>query len=138
MNAPVMSAKDYTPDVGAVSTVPEVGDALLGFLEPVTFSIITKRQDPRTFEVTEVARSVATLASIQPLKVRELAIKPEGERRWKWLKIYALPDLILQPKDVVAVNGEKFRVMGVKDWAAKGYMYYEIVSDFQVPTGYAD
>ena len=44
MNAPVMSAKEYTPDVGAVSTVPEVGESQLGFLEPVTFSIISRKK----------------------------------------------------------------------------------------------
>ncbi len=137
MNAPVMSAKDTTPDVGALSSVPSVETTLLGFLEPATFIVITKRQDPLTFEVTETRRAILTLASIQPLKTRELAIKPEGERRWTWLKIYALPDLILTPKDVIQIGLTKYRVMGVKDWSAKGYMYYEVVEDYQVPSDYA-
>ena len=127
---------------GGASPVVNAESALNGQLEPMTFSVVTKTLNPVTFQVTEHRRNLESAGSIQPLQAREIELKPEGERRWKWLKIYALPDLLLQPKDVIRVPGnelmadEPYRIMGSKNWRAKGYMYYEMVADYQVPAGY--
>jgi hypothetical protein len=134
----IYNAADSTPDVGAVSQAPNVSSTLNGNLLPVQFSSVSKSIDPVTKEVKEIIVTVETLASIQPLRTRELAMKPEGERSWEWYKIYALPELVLKTGDMIQINGEgSFRVMGLKNWRARGYMYYEIVNGFTAPTGNA-
>ena len=131
------SAADDAVDVGAVSQAPNVSSVLNGCLDPVTFTVVTKSQDPVTMEIIDTTRSVTTLAAIQPLRTRELAMKPEGERSWQWYKIFALPDLMMKLGDMVTIGAETFRVMGSRNWRSKGYMYYEIVDTFTPPTGYA-
>lgn len=138
----IFNASSIRLDQGGASPVPTVETALYGILEPVTFNLVGKWQDPTTFLVEETPQLVQSSASVQPLKVRELAIKPEGERRWTWLKIFALPDLVLTPGQVIEVPAGPYpavpyRIMGVKPWATKGYMYYECVADYQIPEGYA-
>ncbi len=135
------NARNVRLDQGGASPVPSVATSLYGILEPVTFVIITKRQNTVTFEVEETRRPFPTMASVQPLTVRELSIKAEGERRWTWLKVYALTDVILQPKDVIELGdtaraGTPYRVMAAKDWRDKGQMYYELVADYEIPAGY--
>lgn len=131
------SAADDVGDVGAVSQAPNVSSVLNGCLDPMSFVIVTKAQDPVTMEIVNTTRSVTTMAVIQPLRTRELAMKPEGERSWQWYKIFALPDLMMKPSDQVTIGAETFRVMGSRNWSSKGYMYYEIVDTFTPPTGYA-
>lgn len=138
------NARDIPLNRGGASTVQNVETVLFGVLEPITFGVVTQVKDPETFEVQDATKFIPTMGSVQPLKVRELSIKREGERAWTWLKILALPDLFLRPNDVVRIDGilgidpgSKWRVMGNKPWTAKGYMYYEVVADYQVPPGYA-
>lgn len=130
MNGLLTNARSRTLSKGAASPVPNVETALSGVLEPLTFYRITKVQNQQTGAIMESAKRIDTSGSVQPLKVRELAIKPEGERSWTWLKLFCLPEVILAPRDVVKIEGVKYRVMGSKPWAAKGYMYYELVDDY--------
>lgn len=139
------NAKDVSLAQGGASPVMTAETILFGVLEPLIFSISIKRPDPVSFVTVETFRNVATQGSVQPLEVRELAIKSEGTRRWTWLKILALPDLILRPGDVINIQGTMnadpnvpYRVMGQKPWQQKGYSYYEIVADYEIPPGYVD
>ena len=131
------SAADDAVDVGAVSQAPNMSSVLNGCLDPMSFVIVTKAQDPVTKEIVNTTCSVTTMAVIQPLRTRELAMKPEGERSWQWYKIFALPDLMMKLGDMVTIGAETFRVMGSRNWSSKGYVYYEIVDTFTPPTGYA-
>ena len=126
----ISNACDRPISAGGASPIPNAETALYGVLQPTVFIKITKRQDPQTFKVLDLETQIQAMASIQPLKVRELAIKPEGERRWTWLKIYADPHLRLAPSDVIKWEGQRYRVMATKPWAANGYMYYEVVNDY--------
>ena len=137
----IHNARDTLISQGGASAVPSVETVLYGVLESLTFEVITQTQDPATFEVTLLRRPVNTLGSVQPLKTRELEIKAEGERSWTWLKIYALPNVTLKPKDEVVLTGEfagTYRVMGEKKWAGKGHMYYELVPTYQLPEAYGE
>lgn len=124
------------PITGA-STVPNVGTAILGLFQPLALGIVTQEQDKITFEVKNTVRTVETSGSIQSLKARELELKPEGERSWIWLKIYALPDLILKPGDIIVVEGLKYKVMGSNPRAfAYGYAQYHVVDDYALGNVY--
>jgi hypothetical protein len=135
---------DTPINLGGASPAMSVESLLFGQLEPLTFGISQEIQDETTFQVVETFRSVSTQGIVQPLEVRSLAIKPEGERRWTWLKIWALADLSLKPGDRITVQGtpimpenQPYRIMGTKPWARHGFMYYEVVADYQIPQGYA-
>ena len=130
------NAADNTDDVQTLTQGPHVETVLNGSLTPVTFELITSVQNEDTFEAEEKVVTIATSAVIQPLRTRELALKPEGERSWSWYKVYALPQLRLKPGDRIKISETTFRVMGLKDWRSKGYMYYELVDAYTLPTGY--
>ena len=126
----IYSAADEKLDVQTLCQAPRMEMALNGYLEPVTFVVVTKEQDPVSFKIVEHLRSITTTATIQPLRAREIALKPEGERRWTWYKIFALPELALEPKDIIRIGETQYRVMGSKGWRPRGFMYYEIVEDY--------
>ena len=132
----ISNARDRSIAQGGASPVPSMATTLYGILEPCVFVLVLKQQDPTTLRIIEIKQPISTAASHQPLKNREIEIKPEGQRSWTWIKVFALPDCPLQPKDVVILpwpefNGQPFRIMGSKPWQSKGFMYYEMVADYQ-------
>jgi hypothetical protein len=116
--------------------------ALEGQLLPVQLSVVTQHQDPRTLEIKKGTRTVNGMALIQPLSTRELELKREGERSWTWLKVYAVPSVVLRPRDTVVIPPGPFRgtyeVMASKPWETNGYAYYELVDKFHAPNPYGD
>ena len=135
MNGPIFDAADSV-DIEDVGTVPNVENVLLSTFVPISFGVVTANQDPITFEFKDTIRTIESSGNAQPLSNRELAIKAEGDRAWEWLKVYATPDLVLQPRDVVIFKGTRYRVMASKNYAkfGYGYVYYELVNDYQYGT----
>ena len=69
--------------------------------------------------------------TIQPLQAKQLDIKPEGQRGWRWLQIHAEPALQLMLDDIVILDCERYRVTGIKRYEAYGYVEYELVRGFE-------
>lgn len=109
-------------------TVPDVGDALLDWFQPMQFTKLVKSVEG--FQNVEVPTVVNFRGVWQPMSMRRLAMKPEGQRSWKWFTVHADPSLALEPDEVVNYLGEQFRVMGHKDYKLYGYVEYELVNDF--------
>lgn len=65
-----------------------------------------------------------------PLKPQQIAIKPEGERAWRWVEIFMMADQIFSVKDVLIVDEMQYRIMAVENWREYGYCRYEAVEDF--------
>lgn len=80
--------------------------------------------------VEEVETPLVTQGVIQPLGLRELELKPEGERSWQWYTIHATTDLVLQTEDVVGYNGERYRVMNTGGYSDYGFVKYEVVKSY--------
>jgi hypothetical protein len=108
--------------------LPNVGGAIGAWAAPLEFMLVGKEQ--RDFQTVEVLYPKRARGIRAPLKAQEIAMKPEGERAWRWEAIHCTPSLQLRIDDVVIFAGVRYRVTGKKDYAEYGYLEYEILQDF--------
>lgn len=123
----ISNAKDrpITPDGG---TLPNLSSALLNWFMPMVFTRVKK--ETINFKVVETALNVNFQGVWQPLTKRELEMKPEGQRSWKWYRVFAVPALQLVPDEIIQFRGERYRVMSTLDYRDYGYVEYDLVQDF--------
>lgn len=123
----MINGKDIPLGLSA-SALPDVSGSVDMFLQPVTIGVVSKQQvDGYT---QEIINYVKTRAVRQPFSPRMLEVKPEGERSWRWETVHALPDLILNPDDIILWGDHRYRVMQKSDFAEYGYVLYEIIEDY--------
>lgn len=124
----IINGKD-TPLNKSFGTLPNVADVLPDWFQRLRFDIITKSLID--YEVEEVIVPVDTYGVRQPMSAQQLAIKPEGQRAWKWETIHCLPDVPLRIDDIVVFDNQKYRVMQKWDWSEYGYCQYEICQAYE-------
>ncbi len=108
---------------------PDVGSTMLGYFLPISLGKVVT-----TVVNHQVVRNVVpllTMGVVMPLKATELEIKPEGERKWVWKKIFATPDLTLRPDDIIVYKGVNHIVMGQADWSVNGMVKYDVIEDYR-------
>ena len=80
---------------------------------------------------TDVLNVLTFDAVIQPMPPREIERKPEGERAWKWWKVWTTTNLqidsVIQDPD-----GVQFRIQSTQDWSQGGFYTSDVV---QQPAG---
>lgn len=108
--------------------VPNMREALSGWMRPLDLAKVTT--EIVNFRAEQIERPLAAVGVIQPLSAQMLALKPEGQRAWKWRVIWTTTDLKLKPDDVISYKGERNRVMGFTDWEDSGFFRYEVVNDY--------
>ena len=118
-----------TPINQNTGTVPNVLGAIDDWLQPMTFTRITKSVS--AFQEVETETDVDFRGSIQPLTDRQLQLKPEGQRAWSWFLLFAEPQLQLEVDEVVVYLGVRTRVMALKNWTLYGYMEYHLCQDWE-------
>lgn len=109
-------------------TVPDVGGAMLNWFQPCTFELIEKQ--PVNFEVVEYGTPIIFQGVVQPFSLRQLALKPQGQRAWTWLMVHADPVLDLKVDDIIRFLGKNFRVMQKKNYTIYNYIEYHLVQDW--------
>lgn len=114
-------------------TVPNMGGALLDYMQQMTFTRVTK--SIVAFRVVETATDISFWGVIQPLNERSLQLKPEGQRAWTWLKLIAQaqPDdalLMLNVDEVVTYLGKQTRIMGRTNYGIYSYIEYSLAQDW--------
>lgn len=122
----IVNAKDKSL---SYSGLPQVGEVLPSWFQTMTFDVVTKAVV--NYEVQEVLSSITTQGVRQPMSAQQLAIKPEGQRAWKWETLHCLPDVKLRVDDVVIFNGVKYRVMQRWNWSEYGYLEYHICQAYE-------
>lgn len=128
---------------------PDVSDALWDLTDPIVFKKVVKTV--ANGQVTENIGVGGTYGgggfgvggfgsadpalesvfdgTLQPLPPRLLAMKPEGERSWKWWMLWT--EKLLGVDDVlVDSENDKYRVMSVGNWIGGGYREYHLLQDF--------
>jgi hypothetical protein len=108
--------------------VPDVSGALQSYYQMLVFEPVGKIING--FQVVEKGNPINFRGVIQPLSVRTLILKPEGQRSWTWLQLHSDPVLTLQTDDVILWRGIQTRIMGRTDFQLYGYVYYELVQDW--------
>lgn len=113
----------------ATGTLPNVGSAMLNWFQPMVFAPVVKTVEG--YQVVETETPISFRGVIQPLMPRQLFLKPEGQRAWTWFMLHSDPSLELQVDDVVSYLGKQTRVMARKNYKIYGYIYYELVQDWE-------
>ena len=109
-------------------SIPDVSGALKDYFQIMTFTKIVK--SIIGFENFETPTPINFQGVLYPMTGRRLELKPEGQRAWTWLILYADPVITLEVDEVVVYNNKQTRVMSQKDFGLYGYVEYELVQDF--------
>jgi hypothetical protein len=115
--------------INGTGNLPNVMDALNGWFQDNTFTLITKTVVD--FELVETQVQSSFYGVKQPMSPEVLKLKPEGQRSWDWNTIHSTPELILKTDDIIIMEGHNYRVMERLDYAAYGYLEYHLVKDYQ-------
>lgn len=122
----ITNASDKSIDF---SIVPNVEDALSGWLRKVIVAKITK--SVVNFRLVESKTVYEIFAVRQPFTTKQLAIKPEGQRAWQWETLHIRgTELELCLDDQVLIDGKKYRIMQKMEWQDRGYIEYQLVEDW--------
>jgi hypothetical protein len=116
---------------------PLVFEALGDFSTKAQFAIV--KRDVNNFNVIETVQSVDYFDCIlQPIPLTKLIVRPEGERKWKWFKMWTTQNLELDSY-VMDKSGKQYRIMWKGDWSQGGFgqtigaiQEYEIVESSTV------
>jgi len=111
--------------------LPNVSSAIAAWGQSLEFVVVSKSLED--YVVTEVLLPRKVKGARVPFKAQALAMKPIGERAWKWETIFASPSLTLKVGDEI-IFGEsqpRYRIMERRDWSEYGYVEYDICQGFQ-------
>lgn len=107
--------------------MPNMQTTIHGFEQSFQFQIVTKTvSDHDVVETSKIKPILWFEGNLQPLNPRELLVKSEGERKFKWWTL--ITDLVLAVDSVVKDDrGLQFRVMASSDWDEGGYHQYQLI-----------
>lgn len=112
--------------------MPNLSSAVRRFENTMQFQIVEKAIVDG--DVVETSKAPVVLwfeGSVIPKHPRELAIKPEGQRKFKWWDLYT--DLELVVDSVIKdQSGFTYRVMSSSDWDQSGFHIYELMEGVAV------
>lgn len=127
MSIPIQNAKDVSLSQNS-GTVPNMGDALLNWFQPITFTQIVK--SIVNYQDVETPTNVSFLGVWQPLSPQDVLMKSEGQRIWKWFTVHTQIQLPLAPDDVLTYLGVQYRVKGKLDYSIYNFYEYHLVQDY--------
>jgi hypothetical protein len=108
--------------------LPSMSGTVEGWFQNLVIGLITSAVVAG--RVQETTTDLTTRGVIQPLSARQIEIKPEGERQWKWYMLHCQPSLRLRNDDTVVIGCDRYRVMSYFDYSQYGYVQYELVRDY--------
>lgn len=112
--------------------LPNLSNAVRAWSQRLEFVVVSK--DIENFEINENYIVRRVLGTKQPLKAQTLAIKPEGQRSWKWFELHLTPQVTINVDDLILFGGkDQYRVMAKEDFSEYGYVRYEIAQGFEKP-----
>ena len=117
--------------INASSKMPLIGsESISSWSDKLYF--IKEVQTIVDYEEVLTEEKNETLATIQPLQLRQIELKPEGQRAWNWFQIHALvTDYGVTVNDIVEINEDRYKVMGIYDYKRNGFIELHCVSDYE-------
>jgi hypothetical protein len=110
-------------------SIPQMQGALQGWYQPMTFIQIGKFLD--TGFVSEIGTPTNFRGVMMPYKPRQLDLKRQGQRQWKWWALFCTPELQLGIDDAVKYLEGQFRCYSSEDWRIEGFMKYVLIEDYK-------
>jgi hypothetical protein len=105
--------------------LPDLSGAFSSFAEDTQFKVIKK--EVVDFEVQETpGPALYVFGHMQPLHERQLLVKVEGERGWKYWRLFTTDELKLD-WELVDEQLRRYRVMASEDWREANYFVYQVV-----------
>lgn len=108
--------------------LPDMGGTVKSYFRPLTLIYVLKSVVDH--EITEARKELRCFGTIQPFSLRELKIKPEGQRSWDWQMLHTTPDVHLKNDEEFTEGGLRYRVMSNGKYSRYGYITYELVQDY--------
>lgn len=112
-----------------MSEVLDISEALDDFLQAITLSKITQTKVDYEDSITTVDYTFQGV--VQPLKTRDLMLKPEYLRAFTWLMIHTKTNLELDVKDKITYAGKQYTVMNKNPYGDYGYFEYHLVEGYR-------
>jgi len=115
---------------GRIGPFPQMGGIL-----PAWQSAMTLRKVTDTivdFENVKTETVFEFEGVFQPMPPREIFLKPEGQRAWKWWSLWTKTGVEVNLGDIIVdYNDLRFRVMKRTDWVQAGYIKFDLVEDYK-------
>jgi hypothetical protein len=110
------------------SDLPDVSSGIQLWFQPLKIGPVFKQNKDGYLE--EFLSVFKTQGVLQTLTPQQLAMKPEGERTWKWRKLHMLPEPKLRVDDIVIIGETSYRVMDKEDNSQYGVTSYDLQEDY--------
>lgn len=125
--APLGCAKDRPID--CANGMPNMAMAFGNWIE--TGPVLILHTVLKQGEAVRLSRTTIAGTAVQPLSAQKIAMKPEGERAWKWWMIHATNALDAMVGDVIEIRKVGYRLMAKFDFSRNGYSHFEAVEDYR-------
>jgi hypothetical protein len=108
---------------------PAMGEVLIEWQNSMLFKKIV--DEIINFEDIKTESDYPFRGVFQPMSPRELFFKTEGERNWRWWKMWTKPGLDIQNGDIIEdFKGVRFKIVKSSDWNQGGYSEYDLLEDY--------
>jgi hypothetical protein len=126
---PIFNASSVTLDENP-GTLPDMSGALLQLFQQLEFGLVTKTVV--NFNVVETTTPLQFFGLWQPVSpYRTLEMNKDGQRKWTYFKLLALPTLELTVDSIILRENIQYRVMLKTDYTQYGYVEYMLVNDYE-------
>ncbi len=132
INVPIHNASSVPQ--GSGGHLPNMSRTLSDYLRPMIALKINRALPSQATGFLSVESESAPIrfnGVILPYPSRELVMKPEKQRAWKWVKLFSNTDLHMREDDKAKIDNREFRVMNDHDFYQAGYYQYELVEGYQ-------
>lgn len=116
-------------NVNDATDLPDVSQGVQMFFQNIKIDLVRKINENGYLK--EHKHCILTQGVRQTFTPRQLAMKPEGQRTWKWSRLHMLPEPKLKLDDIANIRGTKYRVMSSVDQSEYGFMEYDLIEDYE-------
>lgn len=120
-------------NLSQMSMMPQMQQAFMGWTNKIT--LIRYAQTVTNGDVVITQSTYTFQGVIQPLRPKEIQLKPEAQWAFQWYQIHCVTgNLDLDVNDRITIGADTYKVMGTNNYNRNGYIEYHVIKDFAVST----